>query len=188
MKKLLHNKKAQRVLHAILLIAFVVLMIWLNRLDVGEGAIQDMATRFGYIGVFLAAVLSGFNILIPIPIVSFFPFFVESGLMPLMTILVIAVGMTIGDIFGYVIGYSGNKLIDAENKVVKRFLKVQQEKPALIPVILFLYAGFAPAPNELVIIPAGFLRIKFWTVIIPVLVGNFIFNSLVAFGLLSIFS
>lgn len=96
--------------------------------------------------------------------------------------------MTLGDFFGYMIGASGNNLLSSESRATARLAAIQEKRPYLIPIILFFYAGFAPAPNELVVIPAGLLRVKVGYVMIPVLLGNILFNSLIASGLVSLFS
>jgi membrane protein YqaA with SNARE-associated domain len=172
----------------ILLIAiFLLFAFWLNTQGVQDESLQSFVMQYGYVGVFFASILSGFNLIIPIPIISFFPFFVEIGLHPTMTVLLIAAGMTVGDCVGFLIGKGGSVLVDESNRVVRKLSTMQRKRPIVVPLFLFAYAGFAPLPNEVVVIPAALIGVRLRSVVIPVMLGNIVFNTLVAFGLVSIF-
>lgn len=171
-----------------ILIVFGIIAIWLNSIHVDPEMFKGIAARYGYLGVFAGAMFSGFNILVPIPIIAFFPFFVESGLQAHILVAIIALGMSIGDTVGFIIGKSGRAVVTMKDGKITRALKRAQDKHSLIvAAVYFLYAAFAPVPNELVVLPGAYMGLRFWQVILPVLLGNIVFNSLIALGLVQLF-
>ncbi len=169
------------------LAALAAFAVWANARAADFGAVRTAVAGAGYGGVFLASVASGFNLIAPIPIAVFFPLLMESGLAPVPTVATIAAGMTGGDFLGYMIGnatrdLSGPRLGRARARLEKLLAALRSRHPMLPYGLLFLYAAFAPIPNELVVIPLAFMRYSLPGVILAVLCGNVIFNSLVASG------
>ena len=136
----------------------------------------------------MVSAISGFNLLVPIPIITFFPFFLEAGFHPIITLCVIAFGMTFGDLLGFIIGDTGRDIYKPKSKkIITRLETLHDKHPALPLVFMFLYASFAPIPNELVVIPLAFLGFRMWKVMLAVFFGNIIFNALIAFGIVQAF-
>lgn len=176
-------------IQGILIVLFVGLVFWTNRYAIQNGAIQSAVSQLGYLGIFLFSIASGFNLIVPIPIVSFFPFFLSAGFHPIPTVLVISLGMTVGDALGYLIGRAGRDIVSPRSKTIVRRIEALQSKHALLPYIgIFLYAAFSPLPNELIVIPLAFLGFRMWKVMLAVFAGNCIFNALAAFGFAQFFS
>ena len=75
------NRKVSKMVLHFLLIAIIILGAFYIASLAGESElIKDYVSRYGYIGLFITALISGFNLLIPIPAVAFLPLFIESGL------------------------------------------------------------------------------------------------------------
>ena len=184
------NKKNLKIVFKILAVAGVLfLIIWLNRLAIQNETVTDWATTFGYGGIFLGSVLSGFNLIIPIPIIGFYPFFVSAGFSPIMLIPIISAGMLIGDLIGYLIGHIGRDIAltqKKEQKVLQALRTLEKKYPWGPLMLLFIYASVVPLPNELIVIPMAFMGYKLRYMIIALFFGNILFNSLVAFGFLSV--
>ena len=144
--------------------------------------------RRGYPGLLLASVVSGFNVVWPVPVVTFYPFFIESGFEPVPTLATIALGMTGGDLLGYLIG---NTTRDMSSYRLARFrarAEALHSRHRHLPLgLLFLYAAFVPLPNELLVIPMAYMRYSMAAVMAAVLFGNVIFNTLMAMGVSLIF-
>ncbi|MGI9625865.1 MAG: hypothetical protein ACR2QM_03440 [Longimicrobiales bacterium] len=159
------------------------LAIWAN-LRAGElEAIRDTVARLGYPGLFGASVISGFNLVFPIPVVAFFPFLMESGFSPVPSLVTIAAGMTGGDFVGYLIGDASKDLVgDRMAGLRGRIERLHARHPVLPLCVMFLYAAFAPIPNELLVIPLAFMGYPLLAVMGAVLVGNVVFNTLAAYG------
>ena len=168
-------------------ILFVLIVLLANEIK-DNAAIQGMVERFGYAGVFVLAFISGFNVLVPVPAMSFLPIFSAAGLDTIILIMVISLGMTVGDGVGYILGRLGRTISKDSwpQWLIKAEVFVNKYKYGL-PVFLFLYAAFVPLPNELVVIPAAVACQRWWQVLVPVFLGNFVLNTFIALGISSVF-
>ncbi|MEX0856105.1 MAG: hypothetical protein WD056_00920 [Gemmatimonadota bacterium] len=167
--------------------ALVAAAIWVNLFGSELTAVEDMVSMWGFPGLFLLSALSGFNLVIPIPIILFYPFFVEIGMHPVATVLTISVGMTTGDLAGFLVGSLGREVVQVSDGRVLGALRRLQDRWWLPYLILFVYASVVPLPNELLVIPMAFLGFSLFGIFGATFLGNFIFNGLAALGLLGIF-
>lgn len=172
-----------------LLVLIIVFAFWAGGIVKDSSLISDLIRKFGYVGIFLVAVVSGFNLVIPIPAISFLPIFLASGLNPIITIIILAAGMTLADFVGYLLGKTGRRLSSSafEERIVDNFEKIKKKLNWSPALALFLFASFAPLPNELVVIPMAFLGYRFSYILVPIFLGNIVFNSIYAVGAISIF-
>lgn len=167
----------------LLLAGLVAFVAWVN-LRVGdiEGA-RDAAAAAGYPGLFLASVISGFNVVWPVPVAFFYPFFIESGFEPVPTLVTIAVGMTGGDLLGYLIGNTTRDISSYRLARFRAWAEALHARHRFLPVgVLFVYAAFVPLPNELLVIPMAFMRYSMVAVMTAVVCGNLVFNTMVSLG------
>lgn len=170
------------------LLVVIALATWANIHAARNDVVRELAQELGYLGIMAAAIVSGFNLVVPVPVIAFFPFFMDVGFEPVLTVIVIAAGMTIGDLFGYLIGHATREVVQPKTRgLVARLERLRDRHPHLPYAVMFLYAAFAPIPNEVLVIPLAFLRYPVGRIFLAVLAGNLIFNSLVAFGILEIF-
>ncbi|MBW3555166.1 MAG: hypothetical protein KY466_16790 [Gemmatimonadetes bacterium] len=166
----------------------VALIVWANLYAAEHDFVRELARRFGYPGLFLGAAISGFNLIVPIPVIAFFPFFMEVGFQPIPTVATIALGMTTGDLVGYLLGRTTREVFAPRARGMMARLERLREQHRVLPfVVMFLYAAFAPVPNEVLVIPLAFLRYPLIGIFTAVLAGNTIFNALVAFGVVRVF-
>lgn len=170
------------------LAALVALIVWANLYAAEHDLVREAARRFGYPGILFGAALSGFNLVVPIPIIAFYPFFMDVGFAPVPTVAVIAAGMTLGDLVGYLLGRTAREVMAPRTRgLVGRLERLRERHPVLPFVVMFLYAALAPIPNEVLVIPLAFVRYPLAGIFLAVLAGNAIFNSLVAFGVVQVF-
>ncbi len=175
---------------SILLIALVLgFAVYVNVYTPGEEFIRQYAASWGYPALFALAALSGFNLLFPIPLISFYPFLLEVGFDPLLIIVVISLGMVFGDLVGYILGAQSRNLVTDEKKhpFITKLETWMNKGTGYPPFIMFIYAAVVPMPNELLVIPMAFLRVPWWQIGIAIFFGNIIFNTLGAFGVTAIF-
>ncbi len=172
-----------------LLLAMVIgLILWANIYAAEHNLIQTAVQRFGYPGIFFASVLSGFNLIVPFPVVGFFPLFMDAGLDPRLTIATIAVGMTAGDLLGFALGRVSRDIFAPKmENWLGRIERMKARHPYLPVGALAFYASFVPLPNELLVIPMAFLRYRLISIFFAVLFGNLVFNSMAAFGVAGLF-
>ena len=163
-------------------------MVWANLYAAEQDLVREGARRFGYPGIFIAAAISGFNLVVPIPVIAFYPFFMEVGFSPVPTVLLIAAGMTTGDLVGYLLGHVAREAMAPRARRLMARLERLRERHRVLPfVVMFAYAAFAPIPNEVLVIPLAFMRYPLAGVFVAVLLGNVIFNTLVAVGVVTVF-
>jgi len=176
------------VIRIILLVSIIALAFWASGFVKDNEFISGLINKFGYVGVLLVAVISGFNLVIPIPAISFFPIFLASELNAPLIIIVIAAGMTLADFIGYLLGRAGRHIVPSslERKVANNFEKLQRKFNLSPALALFLFASFAPFPNEVIVIPMAFLGYKPIYILVPILLGNIIFNTIYALGAINI--
>jgi len=184
----LGRKKNKSFLFGIGIVVVVLLALFFAAYIEGNEAIQDIIRTFGYPGLFLFSALSGFNLLVPIPASSFIPLAIASDLNVWLIIATVSLGMTTGDAVGFLIGRFGRVSLEKkkDSKMIEKAKKFEKKYKIGPIVFLFLYATFAPTPNELVVIPFSFLKIKWWKIITAVFLGNLIFNTYTTFAFLKL--
>ncbi len=187
----MNNKKIFKiVIQGLSLIAVIGIALYFAHLARGNENIKELVGDYGYIGIFVVSLISGFNFVVPIPAISFLPLFLESGLNYWTTIVIISLGMTVADSFAYFLGNLGTKIVSStfSEKLEKR-IRIIHEKYSWAPlVILFLFAAVMPLPNEVLLIPFAFLNYRFIYIIPIVFAGNFVFNFLFSKGIINIFN
>lgn len=161
---------------------------WLGaRIEENE-AIRGAVNRYGYAGVFVVSVASGFNFIAPFPAVSFLPAFLAAGLDLWLVLGLMTLGMTIADSIAYLVGSVGRSVLYAsmEARIVQR-LEAAKERGGWRPfALLFLFAAIIPLPNELILVPMGFFGYRLRTLVPILFTGNAVFNALTGFGILNI--
>ena len=151
--------------------------------------IRIAVTTYGYVGIFFASILSGFNLLVPIPVVIFTPLFTELGLNIIIVVFAISAGLTLGDLVMFYVGRGGHSLFDSDKRpFMKKMERLRDERPKTLLVVLFLFASLVPLPNELLLTPFGFMGMRLRQVLPVAFLGNLVFNTLVASGIAGIFN
>jgi membrane protein YqaA with SNARE-associated domain len=179
--------RARQVLRAGLLLALVAGIIALQQSPAVARAITSLVQWGGYTGLLGAAALSGFNLAVPVPVIAFYPSLVAAGLDPVLTVLVIAVGMTIGDAVAIVLGVMGRHTIRPPDSAFVRWAEtVRVQHPERVWIGLTAFAAFVPLPNETVILPLAYLGFRPAGIVACAFVGHVVFNALAALGLLQL--
>jgi uncharacterized membrane protein YdjX (TVP38/TMEM64 family) len=132
---------------------------------------------YGYAAVFFAGLISNATLILPLPGLA-----VSSVLGAVFNPLIVGVvggaGQALGELTGYLAGYSGQTWVD-ENRIYDRLARWMQRHGtltifvlALIPNPVFDVAGLA----------AGALRLPLWKFLLSCLAGKIIKNVLFALG------
>lgn len=181
---------AKILFRAILLAAIIVFAFYLANTAEENEHVQKLVADYGYAGIFIAAVVSGFNLIVPVPAVAFLPLFLASGLSFIPTIVLITLGVTIADIAAYLLGKAGHHVIhySFEESALRKLERVRERYHWAPMTILFFFAAFAPLPNEVLLVPLGLLGYRLARIMPVVFAGNLVFNSLYATGTLGLFN
>lgn len=163
---------------------------WLARLAHDSETVRMTVASYSYVGVFTVSFISGLNLVVPLPAVAFLPVFIEAGLDYIWVAVVMSAGMTIADAVAYGFGSLGRKayvVAKGNGRAIRRiegFRKRHKHGPLLA---LFAFASFAPLPNEVMVIPMGVLGYRLRHILPIVFIGNIIFNTLYAAGIIKVF-
>lgn len=158
-----------RVLTALLVVAaLVIALIFRDHLEALE--------EYGYVAVFLVGLVSNATLILPVPGLAVSSL-LGSVLNPWIVGLVAGVGQALGELTGYMAGYSGQTLVDEHPRYRQLVTWMQQYGVltifllALLPNPLFDVAGMV----------AGVLRLGVWRFLLSCAAGKVIKN--VAFAM-----
>jgi membrane protein YqaA with SNARE-associated domain len=147
-----------------------------------EKIIEYIGTENGYLVVFVAGLLGGISIFFPFPYYLLVITFGGGGLNPYLLGLFTSVGIVLGECTSYFFGHSAHSFLSKgmEDKAHKLNNWLVKKPKFIVSVILFLWASLIPIPNDFFLVPFGLIRYPFWRVIIPLALGSFIFNTILA--------
>ena len=137
----------------------------------------------GYPGIFIIALLSSATVFVPLPGIMFTSA-MGAVFNPFWVALAAGVGAGLGEVSGYMVGYSGRELVNktAWHEKVEGWIK----KYGLWVIIVF-----AAIPNpafDFVGFTAGALKLPFWEFIVGAIIGNIIKMLLFSYGGAGFFS
>lgn len=150
---------------------------------VGPRAIVEyIGVENGYLVAFLVAAFGGLS---SVSSASFYATLVTlaaGGLDPVMLGVIAGTGVTIGDCLFFYLGHTGGDLLTGR---MKRFFErlsawLQKGPGWVVPVIVFIYAGFTPLPNDILTISLAMAKIRWQRIILPLWAGNIILVILIA--------
>ena len=183
-------KGSKIILQGAVLVAIVAFAFYLAGVASDNALIQEIVSGYGYVGIFIIALISGFNLLVPIPAVAFLPLFLESGLLFWPAIMFITLGVTCADVLSYTLARAGKKIVSQSfgEKIFNKFHELGSRYPRSPLALLLLYACVVPLPNELILVPLVLFGYSLKRIIPIILFGNLIHQLLYAKGVLGIFN
>ena len=120
----------------------------------------ETLTRFGYPGVFLFTLLTSATIILPAPSLVVV-FALGSVLNPFWIGVVAGVGASLGELSGYLAGYSGRVVVENTRNYDR--IRAWMETHTALSGWLILFLAFIPLPViDLAGMAAGALRMPVW--------------------------
>ncbi|MFN2297680.1 MAG: VTT domain-containing protein [Anaerolineales bacterium] len=161
------------------------LLLLVIALTIGIYLLRDQArwlARWGYVGIFLLSILANATIILPAPGVAFV-FGLGALFNPLLVALAAGAGAAVGELSGYLAGYSGNIVIQNRTHADRMTEWMKKYGPWTILIL-----GFIPNPLfDLAGIIAGMLKMPLWKFLLFCMVGKILKMLLFAYaGSLSI--
>lgn len=145
--------------------------------------VQIIGVEAGYLIVFLTA-LVGVSAFTSASFFASLITFASSGdFNPIILGLVAAPGRVVGDSLFFLLGFKArNVASDFKIKIVRKFSEwIDKMPPFLISLVVFIYTGFTPLPQDLLMAALGLGKISFRIVLPIALLGNAVFIVLVAY-------
>ena len=171
--------------HAIFLAILGFIILWsLFMLMIGPDAIVDrVGVTNGYILVFLAASVGGASTVSSASFYATIFTLASGGLNPLALGIIAGTGVTIGDSLFFYFGKKGRDIAPEQfqGRIDKLSFWLKGRKDHQIQAFAFTYAGFVPLPNEILTISISLSGYPYRKIIGPILLGNIILMSLIAY-------
>lgn len=147
-----------------------------------EGIINFIGVENAYVLMFVLALLGGLTTFSGIPYHVILIMLASGGLNPLFLGISASSGVIAGDATSYFIGYNGRQIVPQKiQKNLQWFCAFCLARPKLLPVAFFLYGSLVPFSNDFIVISMGLARYPFWRVMIPLGLGNLVFNTSLAY-------
>lgn len=162
----------------ILIFAFIAtfLALWglLMYLVGPERIVEYVGVENSYILMFVIALVGGASTLTAPSLFTALITFAAAGLNPLILGVMTGVGLTLSDSLFFYFGLRGRMLLGG--KWLERSLNLRRwflSKPSWVPpLIVFLYTGFTPLPNDFLTVSAALAHIRFRQIVLSLLLGN----------------
>lgn len=143
-------------------------------------ALWQLFEPYRYFGVFTISVIGTASIIIPVPYtLLIFNLSISSNEWnPLLLTIAGGLGSAIGEMSGYALGYFGRKIVSKERQRKMSYLVKIFDRYG--PLAIFVFA-LTPLPDDLLYIPLGILKYKFYKAFIPTIIGKFLMVFIIAY-------
>ena len=171
LKALQDNERAMKAISVGLVVLFILTVFLLRN------HLPDIRT-VGYVGVLVLSFVGSASILVPVPGIAAVcagPSIV--GLSPVIVAIMASVGEAVGELSGYLIGFSGRGFAD-KSRFYPRIERWMERRGALV---LFLASSFPNPFFDFVGIAGGTLRYPIWRFLIAVWAGKLVKSLLIAY-------
>jgi membrane protein YqaA with SNARE-associated domain len=147
-----------------------------------EVLIDYVGLQNAYILMFLVAALGGVSTFNSVPYLALLVVLATAGVNPILLGLASALGVMSGDSFSFLMGRQGSALLPISLQPFFTLVKkVAENRPRLFLCICFFYGALCPLSNDFITIAAGMARITYRHVMIPLALGNIVFNISVVY-------
>lgn len=143
-----------------------------------EDWMLQIASQFGYLGVFIISFIGSVSIVFPIPY-TIVIFFLGGVLDPFFVAISGGIGAAVGEFSGYLIGYYGRSVVSQDRRRKMDYMVKFFDRYG--PGAIFVFA-LTPLPDDLLFIPLGVMRYPFWKAFIPALFGKILMTFILAFS------
>ena len=152
-----------------------------------ETIISYVGVENAYVFMAILAFIGGVSTFSGVPYQLVLVSLASGGLNPWLLGLVTGISVMIGDSTSYFVGKKSRDLISAETFQRFEFIeRLYARYPKSMPAIFLAYGSLCPLPNDVLTIPLGILGYPFWRMIIPLAIGNIIFN--IGLSLLAVYA
>lgn len=150
--------------------------------------LQERVRDLGFLGIIATAFFSSLNVIFPVHPATFAPIFFSSGATYFTVVAGYAIGSTVADSLGYVIGRWGRSYSTRKHPHVSARINEFAKKHVhwVLPAA-YAYVVFAPLPNELIMIALALAGYHYRQLFLALLIGNCIHHALIVYGYTAVF-
>lgn len=176
------NYRKKIILFSVLAI-FLILLTALLYFISPEEIVDKIGVQNGYILAFFVSLFGGFSAGGSISFISLIITLVVGGMDPIYLGLISGVGLAIGDMVMFYAGSKGRELINKKwtEKIdrVASYFKKRKWLEKSIPLISYLYIGFTPLPNDILILFLAAIKYPPKKMLVIITLGDMSFTLLV---------
>jgi len=176
--------------YALLTLLLLTAMAWVASYGLLDGVerdvnrIMDRLTDYGYLGLFLIALVSNVTLVFIIPYalpLLTLATYAESAWKVVLLGTSAGLGAGIGELASYTVAHTVVRSVKDldESPLVRWGQRMVEEHPRLIPVLVFLTSG-TPAPDMIILVPLAMIRYPWRKLVIPMLTGKVFQNVVMA--------
>ncbi|MFC1710615.1 hypothetical protein ACFLZJ_00440 [Nanoarchaeota archaeon] len=164
---------------AIFLISLITLLYFVSPKEI----VDKIGVRNGYILAFIVSFFGGFSAGGSITYIGLLITLVLGGLNPIYLGLISGISLSIGDMIMFYFGSKGRELIKGKwdkkiDKVAIVFKKRKWLKKAT-PIIAYVYMGFTPFPNDVLLLFLAAIEYPFKKMKIIIILGDLTFALMI---------
>lgn len=144
-------------------------------------ALWQIFAPYRYFGVFAISLIGTASIIIPIPytiLIFNLSISYPNEWDPVLLTIAGGLGSAIGEMSGYALGYFGRKIVNKERLRKMTYLVKIFDRYG--PLAIFAFA-LTPLPDDLLYIPLGVMRYKFYKAFIPTLIGKLLMIFIIVY-------
>jgi len=172
------NLRLVQVMTVVIIIAAVAGTVWLRE---NEELVRRIAqSPFALPALFVVSVVSSATLFLPVPGLAITTL-VGSIISPLAVGIVAGVGQTLGELSGYMAGYSGQGLVN-RTQFYERIEGWMRRKEKMSELVIFALALIPNPFFDAAGMAAGALRFPAWKYLVAAGLGKIIKNILFAYG------
>ncbi len=187
----MRQRRKRNLLYLVPIVMFLAWTVFIYQFPPTDIA-ASIGTENGYFATLLLAFLGGLSVLVSIPYHLVIMTFAAGGLNPWLLGLVASIGQMGGDSTSYLLGFSGGSIASGRlATTMDRFRNWITQCPYWqTACALFVYGSISPLSNDWMLVPMGLARYPYWRVMLPLELGNVVFNTAMAllgtYGLASV--
>jgi len=140
------------VILAVFLISLITLLLFVSPVEI----VDKIGVRNGYILAFFVSFFGGFSAGGSISFISVLITLVAGGMNPIYLGIISGISLAIGDMIMFFAGSKGRQLVRGKwDKKIDKLADVFKKRKwleKLVPIIAYIYIGFAPLPNDVLIL------------------------------------
>ena len=141
--------------------------------------LEEYLLQYSYLGVFVISFIGAMSVIVPIPYTVVILTLGLEGMNPLWLTAVGGLGSSLGELYGYILGYYGRAGIrEEQQRRMEYMIKIFDHYG---PITIFLFA-LTPLPDDLLFIPLGMMRYPISKAFIPSILGKTVMSAILAYG------
>lgn len=148
-----------------------------------EKIVEFLGYQSSYAAAFIVALIGGTSVFTTASFYATIATLAAGGLNIFILAAIGGIGAALGDSFFFFLGTKGRKISTPSfQKKLNRFSKWLHKLPGwMVPLFVFVYAGFIPLPNDVMMVSLALGKYKFKKIIPFLVLGDIVLMFLISF-------